>query len=95
MLPMTVLRRLDCVLAPTKAKVLAEYEKRKGGKLTGDALDRTLDEVAGQHVITASAWTRKSGDPYIGYFANRYGEQWIFTLDRATGEVCLRGGDAD
>jgi type I restriction-modification system DNA methylase subunit len=30
MLPMTVLRRFDCVLAPTKAKVLAEFEKAQG-----------------------------------------------------------------
>ena len=29
-LPLTVLRRLDCVLEPTKAKVLARYEKLKG-----------------------------------------------------------------
>ncbi len=36
---MTVLRRFDCVLASTKAKVLAEYKKWKGGKLDGDALD--------------------------------------------------------
>ena len=28
-LPFTLLRRLDCVLAPTKAATLAEYEKRK------------------------------------------------------------------
>src|SRR3954469_18133089 len=28
-LPFTVLRRLDCVLAPTKDDVLAEFEKRK------------------------------------------------------------------
>ena len=28
MLPMTVLRRFDCVLAPTKAKVLAEQVAR-------------------------------------------------------------------
>jgi len=28
-LPFTLLRRLDCVLAPTKDKVLAEFEKRK------------------------------------------------------------------
>lgn len=48
MLPMTVLRRFDCVLAPTKAKVLAEYEKRKGGKLEGDALDTHLNKAAGQ-----------------------------------------------
>ena len=27
-LPFTVLRRLDCVLEPTKAAVLAEHEKR-------------------------------------------------------------------
>ena len=27
-LPFTVLRRLDCVLAPTKAKVLAELEAK-------------------------------------------------------------------
>jgi type I restriction enzyme M protein len=30
-LPFTVLRRLDCVLEPTKAAVLAEHAKRKGG----------------------------------------------------------------
>lgn len=29
MLPMTVLRRLDCVLEPTKDAVLKEYEKLK------------------------------------------------------------------
>jgi hypothetical protein len=38
MLPMTVLRRFDCVLASTKPQVLAEYQKRKD-TLTGDALD--------------------------------------------------------
>ena len=32
---------------------------------------------------------------YIGYFENAQGEQWIFTLDRATGEAALRGGDVD
>ncbi len=44
-----------------------------------------------------------SGDPpiiddskpqqYIGYFENMFGEQWIFTRDRSTGEATLRGGD--
>lgn len=29
-LPLTVLRRFDCILAPTKAKVLEEYDKLKG-----------------------------------------------------------------
>jgi type I restriction enzyme M protein len=32
-LPFTVLRRLDCVLADTKDAVLKEYEKRKGGSI--------------------------------------------------------------
>ena len=44
MLPMTVLRRFDSVLAPTKKKVLAEYERRKGGKFTDDALDKVLNK---------------------------------------------------
>ena len=48
MLPMTVLRRFDCVLAPTKAKVLAEQKRRKGGKLKGDALEKMLNRAAGQ-----------------------------------------------
>jgi type I restriction enzyme M protein len=48
MLPMTVLRRFDCVLSETKEKVVAAHEKHKGGKLAGDALDTTLNKVAGQ-----------------------------------------------
>jgi len=32
-LPFTVLRRLDCVLADTKEKVLAKYEAMKGGQI--------------------------------------------------------------
>jgi len=31
MLPLTVLRRLDCVLEPTKDKVLAKLNALKGG----------------------------------------------------------------
>jgi len=31
---------------------------------------------------------------YQGYFENRHGEQWIFTLDSTTGKADLRGGDA-
>ena len=48
MLPMTVLRRFDCVLASAKAKVLAEYARRKGGKVEGKALDQRLNKVEGQ-----------------------------------------------
>src|SRR5918994_128596 len=43
MLPMTVLRRFDCVLAPTKARVLAEHGRRQGGRLSDDALDWILN----------------------------------------------------
>ncbi len=65
MLPMTVLRRFDCVLAPTKKRVLAEYEKRKGGKLQGDALDARLNDVAGQrfHNHSELDFERLKGDP--------------------------------
>ena len=47
MLPMTVLRRFDCVLASSKAKVLAEHARLKGGKVKGEALDQRLNK-AGQ-----------------------------------------------
>ena len=65
MLPLTVLRRFDCVLAPTKAKVLAEYEKRKDGKLEGDALDRKLNAAACQRFHNHSPLTfeKLKGDP--------------------------------
>jgi len=65
MLPMTVLRRFDCVLAPTKAKVLAEFERRKGGKLEGDALDTKLNDVAGQrfHNHSPLDFDKLKGDP--------------------------------
>lgn len=65
MLPMTVLRRFDCVLAPTKAKVLAEHTKRKGGKIEGDALDTNLNKAAGQrfHNHSPLDFEKLEGDP--------------------------------
>lgn len=47
MLPLTVLRRFDCVLEKTKEKVIAEYERSKN-KLDGKALDAKLNKIAGQ-----------------------------------------------
>ncbi|MGE0642024.1 MAG: N-6 DNA methylase, partial [Thermoanaerobaculia bacterium] len=44
-LPFTVLRRLDCVLEPTKAKVIDRHAKLKGGDLK--SLDVVLNKVAG------------------------------------------------
>src|ERR1700685_2773966 len=65
MLPMTVLRRFDCVLEPTKQKVLATYEKQRGGKLKDDALDKVLNRAAGQrfHNHFPLTFERLKGDP--------------------------------
>lgn len=41
-LPFTVLRRLDCVLAPTKAKVLAEHKKKSDAGVNPDPFLRRL-----------------------------------------------------
>ncbi|MFH1446021.1 MAG: type I restriction-modification system subunit M N-terminal domain-containing protein, partial [Chloroflexota bacterium] len=46
MLPMTVLRRLDCVLEPTKEKVLTKLKEMKGGKVKN--LEPILNRVARQ-----------------------------------------------
>ena len=64
MLPMTVLRRFDCVLAPTKPKVLAAHE-RLGGRLEGRALDAKLDLTAGQNFHNHSPldFEKLKGDP--------------------------------
>ncbi|MCB1014395.1 MAG: SAM-dependent DNA methyltransferase [Acidimicrobiales bacterium] len=50
-LPLTVLRRLDCVLEPTKAKVL-ETAKRLEGKV--DNVEPVLCQVAGQQFFNTS-----------------------------------------
>ncbi len=68
MLPLTVLRRFDCVLAGTKEKVLATFQKNKAkpdSKLTGDALDRVLDRAAGQrfHNHSPLDFAKLKGDP--------------------------------
>jgi len=30
---------------------------------------------------------------YVGYFENAFGEQWVFSFDKATRRADLRGGD--
>ncbi|KAB2893798.1 MAG: SAM-dependent DNA methyltransferase [Bacteroidetes bacterium] len=66
MLPMTVLRRFDCVLQPTKAKVLAEYERLKD-RLQGPALDSRLNSIAGAnfrfHNHSKLDFEKLKGDP--------------------------------
>lgn len=53
-LPFTLLRRLECVLEPTKADVLAEYSKRKD---TGDNLDIFLPRKSRQAFYNVSPFS--------------------------------------
>ena len=64
MLPMTVLRRFDCVLAPTKVRVLKEFNRRES-KFQGEALESWLNRAAGQRFHNRSAldFQRLKGDP--------------------------------
>ena len=86
MLPMTVLRRLDCVLLSTKDDVLAEYEKLKTQGFEGDALHKILARKAAsdrsQPLYNTSPFTFQKllGDPdniaanlvsYINGFSER------------------------
>jgi len=80
MLPMTVLRRLDCVLEPTKDQVLAKLASLEGGKIKN--LEPILNRAAGQDFHNTSRFTfeRLKGDPdniaanltqYIKSFSSR------------------------
>jgi len=53
-LPFTLLRRLECVLEPTKDAVLAEYDKRKA---SGVVLDPILKRKSGLPFYNVSAFT--------------------------------------
>jgi len=63
MLPMTVLRRLDCVLEPTKEKVLKRLESLRGSPVKD--LEPILNRVAGQsfHNTSKLDFRTLKGDP--------------------------------
>jgi len=69
MLPMTVLRRLDLLLQPTKDDVIAEYEKLQAKGLEGDALHRVLARKAAKgrrqplYNISPLTFEKMLGDP--------------------------------
>ncbi len=68
-LPMTVLCRLDCVLEPTKEKVLAKVEAMKGGKVKAENLGPVLNKITGVpfHNLSKLDFERLKGDPnHIG-----------------------------
>lgn len=63
MLPMTVLRRLDCVLEPTKGAVLAKLKIMADSKVKN--LEPILNKVAGQsfHNTSQLTFEKLKGDP--------------------------------
>ena len=66
MLPLTVLRRLDCVLADTKDEVLKTIEKHEGGKVKN--VDPILCRVTGMPFYNRSLFTfekLKGDSPHI------------------------------
>ncbi|MYA23608.1 MAG: SAM-dependent DNA methyltransferase, partial [Gemmatimonadetes bacterium] len=62
-LPLTVLRRFDCLLAPTKAQVLEEYEKIKTRPEA--AIRRMLSEITERPFYNLSKldWSTLLNDP--------------------------------
>lgn len=69
MLPMTVLRRLDCVLAPTKDAVLEQYKKLKAQKLPEKAIHAMLAKTAAKdrsqplYNVSRFTFAKLLGDP--------------------------------
>lgn len=69
MLPMTVLRRLDLLLQPTKDAVIAEFEKLQAQGLEGDALHKVLARKAAKgrrqplYNISPFTFEKLLGDP--------------------------------
>lgn len=61
MIPLTVLRRLDCVLEASKDEVLAEYKKHKNsGKYDEEAIERIVCHKFGLDFFNTSAFTFKT-----------------------------------
>ncbi len=64
MLPLTVLRRFDCVLAPTKTQVLQSYKKWEGKPDT--MLDPVLNKIAGERFHNHSEFSFEGTDDGSG-----------------------------
>lgn len=64
MLPMTILRRFDCVLAETKQAVLTKHEQING-KFEGEALDEMLNRISKQkfHNHSKLSFEKMKGSP--------------------------------
>ncbi|PKQ04685.1 MAG: restriction endonuclease subunit M, partial [Alphaproteobacteria bacterium HGW-Alphaproteobacteria-10] len=74
-LPLTVLRRLDCVLAPTKAKVLAKQAELKAAKHPQGTIDKMLVRTTKVPFYNTSKldFEKLKGDPnHIAQNLNAY-----------------------
>lgn len=85
-LPFTVLRRVDCVLEPTKDKVLEQYESLKGRL---DKLEGSLTRVSGHFFYNVSPFTfsRLLEDPQnvgknLRAYVNGFSDDMREVLDR-------------
>jgi len=86
-LPLTVLRRLDCVTEPTKDEVLQKYEEleEQGVENVGPALER----VSGQNVYNTSEYTfeklceePEQIDSNLRYYINSFDEDTQDVLEK-------------
>ena len=80
-LPMTVLRRFDCVLASTKNAVMAEYDRRKDSKVNNEALDTILNNITRQsfHNHSPLDFEKLKGDRSDDR-SIKLNDQWRLTL---------------
>jgi type I restriction enzyme M protein len=64
-LPLTVLRRIDCVLEPTKAKVLKKHEELKAAKHPEGTVEKMLVRITGVPFYNVSKldFEKLKGDP--------------------------------
>ncbi len=64
-LPLTVLRRLDCVLEKTKAKVLVKHDELKKAKHPEGTIDKMLLRASGTNFYNTSKldFEKLRGDP--------------------------------
>ncbi|MBT2269794.1 type I restriction-modification system subunit M [Rhodococcus erythropolis] len=95
-LPLTILRRLDCILDPTKAAVLDEYEKKKRSNIP---LKPFLTAKSGYSFYNTSKWdfTKLVADPegladnlvdYIAGFSSNVGDVFEgFGMDALIGDL--------
>jgi hypothetical protein len=99
--PLSMRRRRRRLVPPTGPAGVGSAEESgpwpdRGGEPAMSA--EHILTIYNQHTVqggTPPSLSNESPALYVGYFENRFGEQWIFTFDRTTREAHLRGGDVD